>query len=171
MRRDMLLFTSVVGPESQPSTLPPDVGVCAACGQRNSKRATRCHACRATLPWAEGKVKTNSPKPAAKAATSQPAATAAASAARRNTGSDSSEVDQDLWWESIGVGVFLLAMAGFSYWYFAMKEASGGFFRSKWWIVLLYSLGGKWLVAGILGVLGFAGIVMGLVLYFGRNKR
>lgn len=39
-------------PTPQPSDLPPDVGLCQSCGARNSKRATRCHACNQMLSWA-----------------------------------------------------------------------------------------------------------------------
>jgi ribosomal protein L40E len=33
------------------SAQPADVGACSACGAKNSTRATKCHACGATLPW------------------------------------------------------------------------------------------------------------------------
>lgn len=34
-----------------PAPTPSDVGLCAQCNAKNSLRATRCHACGATLPW------------------------------------------------------------------------------------------------------------------------
>ena len=33
------------------ATLPKDVGLCSKCEQRNSKSATKCHACGMVLPW------------------------------------------------------------------------------------------------------------------------
>jgi hypothetical protein len=45
-----------MAPATPPVSLPADVGICAACGSRNSMRATRCHACGATLPWESEKL-------------------------------------------------------------------------------------------------------------------
>jgi len=38
------------------STPPSDVGLCAACGAKNSLRATRCHKCAEILPWEKARV-------------------------------------------------------------------------------------------------------------------
>jgi ribosomal protein L40E len=37
--------------QQAPVQTPSDVGLCAQCNAKNSLRATRCHACGATLPW------------------------------------------------------------------------------------------------------------------------
>lgn len=44
------------------SDLPKDVGLCAACNSRNSKLATKCHACGTILPWAQPKTPKTAPK-------------------------------------------------------------------------------------------------------------
>ena len=53
---------------TQTTNLPPDVGLCTACSARNSKRASRCHACQALLSWAP-QPKAEKPKTAKAAST------------------------------------------------------------------------------------------------------
>ena len=60
-------------------------------------------------------------------------------------------------------GAFLLGMAAFSYWYFSGLEQTGGVGRVKWWMALLYTLGGKWLVCSLFGVVGVTAIIMAIV--------
>lgn len=146
--------------QTQATPTPADVGECSSCGKRNSHRATRCHACHEVLPWAEGKVA--APRDAAARTTPAPKAPAKQRVA--------DDVDEDLWWQTIGGGILLLLVGGYSYWSFAAKEAAGGMIRGKWWLILLYSLGGKWLVAGIFGVLGLLLIGFGAMLFTQRNR-
>jgi hypothetical protein len=162
---------------SNQTILPPDVGECSACGQRNSHRATRCHACQATLPWAAGKVKTQAPAPVPVPAAAPPATPAAATPPLKKpppdkpkTWSEDGPVEEGEWWHAVGWGLASLGAAGWTYWSLAAKEASGGWFRSKWWVVLLYSLGGKWLVAGIFVVVGLIGIIVGIMQYLEQKK-
>jgi hypothetical protein len=64
----------------------------------------------------------------------------------------------------------LLFFSAGIFWYFSYKEVHSGWIRTKWWILVLYNIGGKWLAAGIFAVIGVLGIAMGLMLYFGRRK-
>jgi ribosomal protein L40E len=41
------------GTSGSPTQLPPDVGLCAKCEAKNSKHASRCHACGEVLPWSK----------------------------------------------------------------------------------------------------------------------
>jgi hypothetical protein len=95
----------------------------------------------------------------------------AAQPAQRPAQTRHDDDEEDLvWWQCIGWGILCFAIAGVLYWSLAAKEASGGWFRAKWWVVLLYSLGGKWLVAGVFIALGLLGIAVGLMQYFEKDK-
>ncbi len=53
--------------------------------------------------------------------------------------------DKDWLW-ALGLGVFSFAAAAFLYWQITEIEASGGTIRMKSILVLLYRIGGKWLL-------------------------
>jgi hypothetical protein len=104
-------------------------------------------------------VKTAPPQTAPAKATPTPAQRPARSR------SDDDE-DSFVWWQSIGWGFLCFGIAGFSYWALAAKEAAHESFRARWWIVLLYSIGGKWLVAGLFIAFGLLGVAVGVMQYF-----
>jgi hypothetical protein len=89
---------------------------------------------------------------------------------RQHKQSDDSDEDQDAWWHTVAAGVASLVCAGVFFWALSGKESSGGIIRAKWWLILIYSLGGKWLVAGIFTVLGLICIIGGLMQYFEKNE-
>lgn len=66
--------TRSAGTPGAPSQLPPDVGLCAKCEAKNSKHASRCHACGEVLPWSkEAKVAAKPKAPTAPAFNPGPA--------------------------------------------------------------------------------------------------
>ena len=82
----------------QAASLPADVGLC-HCNVRNSKRATRCHACGETLPWVK-------PAPAPKIKPQGPPKIAGGLNANVNVGIDSEAIG--LW--GFGLVVFLVSI-------------------------------------------------------------
>ncbi len=77
----------------------PGFGPCAECGVNNSHSATRCHQCRALLPWAQPKPQAASPEPKA-------------------SGSPKIKVGADWDFKAIGVQLFggLLFLVGAGLW-------------------------------------------------------
>lgn len=86
--------------------LPADVGLC-GCNARNSLRATRCHSCGNTLPWAKP-----APEPKPKAAKPQSAAANPAPKASVSVDSEALAL--------FGVGIVIFFLSLFSPFGFAM---------------------------------------------------
>ncbi|HEX9996088.1 MAG TPA: hypothetical protein VGB45_03020, partial [Abditibacterium sp.] len=78
--------------------------------------------------------------------------------------------DEDAWWKIVGFGILLLAVSAYLFWYFSDFEATGGIRRMKWYLALPYSIGGKWLVSSIFGVLGIGSIALGIYEFLQREK-
>jgi hypothetical protein len=60
------------------------------------------------------------------------------------------------WWHNVLGGLGCFAAAGVTYWYFADFEASGGTRTINAVAALLYKLGGKGLVSGLIAATGLA---------------
>ena len=138
----------------------------------NSQSAVKCIECGERLPWAaEAEKQLAARTQAAKAAQqAAPPAKAANVAAARPAKTPSFDDDDTEWWLVVGGGILLLAVAAFGFWRFSLMETSGGLMRTRWYIALLYSLGGKWLVAGLVGGLGVLCIVLGIFQYLEEKK-
>jgi hypothetical protein len=62
-------------------------------------------------------------------------------------------------------------LAGLLFFIFHGMEHSGSGATVHWFIALLYTLGGKWLVAGVFGFLGTFFLVCGFILLFTPRKK
>ncbi len=65
---------------------------------------------------------------------------------------------------TIGLGIGALLMAGGLFYWFLQFEASGATRGAKmWWpIALAYNIGGKWPPSIVIGLVGIAGIALGV---------
>ena len=68
----------------------------------------------------------------------------------------------DAWWKTFLFGLVCLLLAAFFYGVFSDLEASGGTRRFPRILIVLYDIGGKWLVASVLGVFGVLGVGLGV---------
>jgi hypothetical protein len=68
----------------------------------------------------------------------------------------------DAWWKTFLFGLVCLLLAAFFYSVFSDLEASGGTHRFPRILIVLYDIGGKWLVAAVLGVFGVLGVGFGV---------
>jgi hypothetical protein len=63
---------------------------------------------------------------------------------------------------TIVLGVFMIAGAVWLFTYIGGKEAEGGSIRLNVLLMILYKIGGKWLMSGLIALAGVAIIVSGV---------
>jgi hypothetical protein len=59
--------------------------------------------------------------------------------------------------------LLLFGFGGFLYWYFTDFETAGGTRRINSLLAVMYNLGGKWLVVGLMAGLGLIFVIAGIV--------
>ncbi len=64
------------------------------------------------------------------------------------------EVKEESPWQSIAIGLLMIAGAVFIYYSFDNMEKEGGSMRINWILALIYKIGGKWPGPILLGLLG-----------------
>jgi len=69
-------------------------------------------------------------------------------------------------WGLIGLGITILTFLLISW----KENSGGGTMRVHWVVALSYYVGGKWTVAGVIGFVSGAVLVMGVVALF-RNEQ
>jgi hypothetical protein len=66
------------------------------------------------------------------------------------------------WLWTLGIGLFMYLGAAFLFFYFSHLEQTGGTASMHAALALLYRLGGKWLVVGVLGAGGTLMVAVGI---------
>lgn len=57
------------------------------------------------------------------------------------------------WWKTLLAGLAFLGLGLFLFWYFSDLEEKGGVRVVRWWVALIYKIGGKWTVGVFFGLL------------------
>jgi hypothetical protein len=65
-------------------------------------------------------------------------------------------------WVDIGIGLFMCFGSVFLFFYLAHQEATGEAFSMNAIAVLLYNVGGKWLLSGLAAVIGVTCLFFGV---------
>jgi hypothetical protein len=68
----------------------------------------------------------------------------------------------DAWWKTLLFGLVCLLVAAIFYGVFSDLEASGGSRRVPRILIVLYNIGGKWLVSSVIGFFGIVGVALGI---------